>query len=136
MVRRSSKGPRTCDREDSDPPIVAEFSAKLNGIGWKSRSEAVPSALEEDERGDDGGAHEEREDDVLVMRPRRVEEVVYGEKVDVVQHNQEGGPVGPEQDEDRDDRMGSRESRLRRTNRMCPLNLSNEPMAGPEISGL
>ena len=68
---------------------------------------------------------------MLVMRPRRVEELVYGEKVDVAEHDQECGGIRPEEDEDRYDRVGSRGFRLRPTSRMCPFNLSREPCAGP-----
>jgi hypothetical protein len=62
-----------------------------------------------------------------VMQVRRVEELVYGEKVDIVEHDQEGGCIRPEDDEDRYDRVSSRGSRLRPTNGMCPFNLSTKP---------
>jgi hypothetical protein len=64
---------------------------------------------------------------VFVMQPPRVVEVAYGEKVDIVEHNQEGGCIRPEDDEDRYDRVSSRGSRLRPTNGRRPFNLSSKP---------
>jgi hypothetical protein len=62
-----------------------------------------------------------------MMQVQRVEELVYGEKVDIVKHDQEGSCIRPEDDKDRYDRVSSRGSRLLSTNGMCPFNLSSEP---------
>jgi hypothetical protein len=55
-----------------------------HGLAPGSWVEAVPAARGEDERRDGRAGHEECEVNVLVARPRGVEEVVYGEKVDVI----------------------------------------------------
>ena len=44
---------------------------------------------------------------------RRVEQIVEGEEVDVVQRDQERGAPTPEEDEGRDDRVSARGVRLR-----------------------
>ena len=69
---------------------------------------------ENDDRGGNDPAEDERHDDVLVMRVGGVEQVLEREEVDVVQRDQEGGAPAPHEDEDRQDRMCSRRSRLRR----------------------
>src|SRR2546430_3817606 len=48
------------------------------------------------------------------MRVGGVEQVLEREEVDVVQRDQEGGAPAPHEDEDRQDRMCPRRSRLRR----------------------
>src|ERR1700704_2943973 len=114
MIRRASIAPRSWG--GSRVQVVPRRNSMHESYGRAPRSRfgTGPAAFEEEERRDDGRDREEREDDVLVMRPRRIEQVVYGEKVDVVQHDQEGGGVRPEEDEDRHDRMGSHRSRSAR----------------------
>jgi hypothetical protein len=93
----------------------------------RSRLDTVSAARPEDECRDEGRAREESEDDFLMMQVQRVEELVYGEKVDIVKHDQEGSCIRPEDDKDRYDRVSSRGSRLLSTNGICPFNLSSEP---------
>jgi len=49
-----------------------------------------------------------------MMRVGRVEQVFEGEEVDVIQRDEEGGAPAPHEDEDRQDRVCPRGSRLRR----------------------
>ncbi len=51
---------------------------------------------------------------MLVMRVGGVEQVFEREEVDVIQRDEEGGAPAPQEDEDRQDRVCPRQSRLRR----------------------
>ena len=70
-------------------------------------------APEEDDRRCDEPPNSERDDDVLVVRVRGVEQIMGREEVDVVQHYKERTAPTPEEDEGRDDRVGARGVRLR-----------------------
>ena len=69
---------------------------------------------EEEDHGAHDPAEDERHDDMLVMRVSGVEQVLKREEVDVIQRDEEGGAPAPEEDEDRQDRVCPRRSRLRR----------------------
>ena len=71
------------------------------------------SPPERDDRGGENSAEDEYDHDVLMVRMGRVEQILHGEEIDVVQGDEARGPPGPEQDEDRQDRVCARRSRLR-----------------------
>src|SRR6267378_993277 len=89
-------------RGDSPAECLVSFLGELEPAG---SDPLAPLAVdhraegERDERGDESKEAEGR-DDVLVVQPGRVEEIVAGEEIDVVQHEAVGEP--PEEGQDQE----------------------------------